>query len=126
MQHENSQWTLKPLEPHIGAQVACLIDTRAVSQSETWLSMMAQERLAVLVGEPSAGTNGDINFTRLPSKIRMLWTGLAVTNHDGSPFYGIGIVPDRLIHRTVTGIRAGRDEILEAGLAEVSGQPRPD
>ena len=126
MQHENSQWTLKPLEPHIGARVVCLIDTRAVSQSETWLSIMAQERLAVLVGEPTAGTNGDINVIRLPSKIRMLWTGLAVTNNDGSPVYGVGIVPDRLIHRTVTGIRAGRDEILEAGLAEVSGQPRPD
>jgi C-terminal processing protease CtpA/Prc len=124
MQYENSQWTLKPQEPHIGARVVCLIDTRAVSQSETWLSMIAQERLAVLVGEPSAGTNGDINLIRLPSSIRMLWTGLEVSNQGGSPHYGIGIVPDRLIRRTVAGIREGRDEILEAGLTEVSAEPR--
>jgi C-terminal processing protease CtpA/Prc len=49
------------------------------------------------------------------------FTGLRAINHDGSPLQGHGITPDVVVHPTVEGITAGRDEILEAAIQLASG-----
>ena len=38
-----------------------------------------------------------------------------------NPTQRVGIVPDREVQPTIAGIRAGRDEVLEAGLREILG-----
>jgi C-terminal processing protease CtpA/Prc len=45
------------------------------------------------------------------------FTGLHVSAPDGSTIQGHGITPDQIVHPTLEGIRAGRDEILEAAIA---------
>ena len=44
--------------------------------------------------------------------------------HDGSQHHGIGIQPTIPVSRTLTGVKEGRDEILEAGIAVVTGKAR--
>jgi C-terminal processing protease CtpA/Prc len=44
------------------------------------------------------------------------FTGDRVPFPDGSALQGRGIVPDLIVHPTLEGVRAGRDEILEAGI----------
>jgi len=55
----------------------------------------------------------------VPGGYRISWTGMKVLKHDGSRHHGVGILPTVPVTRTAAGIAAGRDEVLEAGLAEV-------
>jgi C-terminal processing protease CtpA/Prc len=68
------------------------------------------------VGEPTAGTNGNVNPFRLPGGYSVSWTGMKVLKHDGSQHHGIGILPTVPAHRTRRGVAAGRDEILDRGV----------
>jgi C-terminal processing protease CtpA/Prc len=101
------------------------VDARAVSAIETFLQMVHDNQLATLVGEPTAGTNGDVNTFAVPGGFDVRFTGLRTSAPDGSTIQGHGIVPDQVVHPTLEGIRAGRDEILEAAIATAQRQAPP-
>ena len=82
--------------------------------------MVEHYRLAELVGEPTAGTNGNINVNHLPGGYTVVFTGMKVLKHDGSRHHGAGILPTVPVLPTVAGIRAGRDEQLEEAIEVVS------
>jgi C-terminal processing protease CtpA/Prc len=46
----------------------------------------------------------------------MRFTGMRVLLGDGHTAQGRSIIPDVVVHPSLNGVRAGRDEILEAGL----------
>jgi C-terminal processing protease CtpA/Prc len=73
-------------------------------------------RLAEIVGQPTAGTNGNVNPFALPGGFRISWTGMKVVKHDGSQHHLIGIQPTVPAERTIQGVREGRDEFLEQAL----------
>jgi C-terminal processing protease CtpA/Prc len=83
--------------------------------------MVRDHHLATLVGEPTAGTNGDVNSFVVPGGFEVRFTGLRTSAVDGSTVQGHGIIPDRIVHPTLGGIRAGRDEILEAAVRLAQG-----
>lgn len=116
---KSSRWTLPPEAPRLTGKVAFITDGRAISAAESFLGVIEGGKLAPIVGEPTAGTNGDINPFSLPGGYSITWTGLKVTKQDGSPHHGVGIQPTHVVHRTLAGVRAGRDEQLEAALALV-------
>ena len=45
---------------------------------------------------------------------------MRVLKHDGSQHHGVGIQPTVAVSRTVEGIAAGRDELLERAVAVVT------
>ena len=47
---------------------------------------------------------------------RVIWTGMRVTKHDGTPHHGVGIHPTVPVERTRDGIAAGQDEVLEQAI----------
>jgi C-terminal processing protease CtpA/Prc len=97
--------------------VFVLIDERAVSQSEhTGLFFEAAADVR-FVGEPTNGANGDITSLLLPGGIQTTFTGHNVSWPDGRQLQRVGIQPDAPVAPTIAGIRAGRDEVLEAALA---------
>jgi C-terminal processing protease CtpA/Prc len=106
-------WTLSPLEPHINAKVVFLTDERAISYAETCLEIISYYKLGEIVGEPTAGTNGNIARLSIFDKYDLVWTGMKVLRQDGSQTHGIAILPDSIIKPTVIGIAQGRDEQLE-------------
>ena len=57
-----------------------------------------------------------MNPMQLPGDYRVAWTGMKVLKHDGSQHHGIGILPAVPISRTVAGVAAGRDEVLERAI----------
>ena len=116
---KTSRWIIEPEAPRLTGKLVFITDGRAISRAESFLSVIEGERLAFIVGEPTAGTNGDINPFTLPGGYSITWTGLKVTKSDGSPHHGVGIKPTHTVHRTLAGVRAGRDEQLEAALALV-------
>jgi C-terminal processing protease CtpA/Prc len=106
-------WDLKARPPRLKAKVIYLTDGRAISYAESYLGFVQHYRLATIVGQPTAGTNGDVNVFSLPGDYRIYWTGMKVLRHDGSIHHGVGIQPDVYVERTVQGIRENRDEFLE-------------
>lgn len=108
-------WTISPLKPRI-RRAAFVIDGRSDGFSETLLGMIEEYRLGEIVGARSGGSNGSINRTDLPGGWRLMWTGQRVLKHDGSPLHGIGVEPTVPAARTLRGIAAGRDEIVEKAI----------
>ncbi len=49
-------------------------------------------------------------------------SGIGVLYPDGKPTQRIGILPDLEVRPTIAGIRAGRDEVLEAGISRALGR----
>jgi hypothetical protein len=58
-----------------------------------------------------------------PTGCTTRFTGLRVTKANGSRFHLIGIRPTIPASRTIAGVAAGRDEVLERALAHVRGEP---
>ena len=114
------RWKLEPVAPWLTAKMVFLIDGRAISYAESWMGIIEAYKLAVIVGEPTAGTNGDINPFNLPGNYTVIWTGLKVLKHDGSQHHGIGIQPTVPVSRTIRGVRERRDEQLERAVSIVS------
>lgn len=117
--------TLEPESPRLKAPAVFLIDERAMSLAESLLQIVAENRLATLVGSSTAGTRGEINEMPLPGGYHVLWTGTLALNADGSAFWGEGFQPAVAVRPTLEGIRNGRDEVLEAGAAWLRNQPGP-
>jgi C-terminal processing protease CtpA/Prc len=114
---------IEPLAPRFTGKVAFIIGGAAVSQSEHFLGVAEHYGLGDLVGEPTAGTNGNIVLQTLPGGYAISWTGMRVTKFDGSPLFGVGVLPTIPAHRTIAGVASGRDELLERAFEVVSGQP---
>jgi len=117
-----SNWPVAPIGPKLTAKVAFITDSRAISYAETYLGMVEHYRLGEIVGEPTAGTNGNVNVIDLPGGYRITFTGMKVLKQDGSRHHGVGIRPTVPVGRTVEGVRDGRDELLEKAVAVVEGQ----
>jgi len=116
----DGRWKLEPIAPRLTGKIVFLTDGRAISYAESYMGIIEAYKLADIVGEPTAGTNGDINPFTLPGNYTLIWTGMKVLKHDGSRHHGVGIQPTVMVHRTIRGIAEGRDEQLERALAIVS------
>jgi hypothetical protein len=118
-----SNWIshMKASKPYLGnKKIIYITDGRAISYAESCLGYVEGYKLATIIGQPSAGTNGNINPFLLPGGYTVRWTGMKVVRHDGSQQHGLGIRPDIYVTKTIQGIREGRDEFLEKAI-ELTG-----
>jgi C-terminal processing protease CtpA/Prc len=56
----------------------------------------------------------------LPGGYRARFTGTKVIKSDGSRLHGVGVLPTAPVARTLAGVAAGRDELLERAIDLVS------
>ncbi|MBL7129538.1 MAG: peptidase S41, partial [Ignavibacteria bacterium] len=119
---EEYGWEMQTKEPHIQGKVVFLIDGRAISYCESFMSFIEHYKLAEIVGQPTAGTNGNVNPFLLPGGFKIRWTGMKVLKHDGSQHHLIGIQPTVPVERTIQGVIEGRDEFLEKALEIIEGE----
>lgn len=110
------RWQLTPLQPRLPKNIVFLTNAGAISYAESWMGIVEAYRLGTIVGETTAGTNGNINIVELPGGYRAVFTGMKVLKHDGSRHHGVGIAPAVPVSPTPAGIRAGRDEQLEKAM----------
>lgn len=118
-----AQGSIDPITPKITAKIVFLIDASNISRIETYLSIIEQYRLGEMIGQTTAGTNGNVNRFSLigdaysdKGKISVTWTGMQVSKQDGSQHHLIGISPTYLVERTLLGVQEGRDEYIEKAL----------
>ncbi|MFI5133611.1 MAG: S41 family peptidase, partial [Chitinophagales bacterium] len=67
-------------------------------------------RCGTLIGNHTAGANGNIVSFFVPGAIKLTFTGGATS------MQGKGIQPDILVRPTIKGVQQGRDEILERAI----------
>jgi hypothetical protein len=113
---------MKARKPYLGnKKIVYIIDGRAISYAESCLGYIEGYKLATLVGQPTAGTNGNVNPFNLPGGYSISWTGMKVVKHNGSQHHGIGILPNVYVTKTIQGIKDGRDEFLDKAI-EIANQ----
>jgi hypothetical protein len=117
-------WNLEPATPHLAARRVFLTDGRAISYAESVMGYVGDRKLATIIGDVTAGANGNVAAAQLPGGFTMTFTGMRVTRHDGrTPFHLAGVTPDISLRPTLAGLRAGRDELLERALEVLRAQP---
>jgi C-terminal processing protease CtpA/Prc len=109
-------WDLAPASPLLRAKRAFVIDGRAISYAESCMGIVEAYHLGAIVGERTAGTNGNVNPFTLPGGYTVTWTGMKVLKHDSSRHHGVGIEPAIPVARTRAGVAAGHDEFLERAI----------
>jgi len=114
--YDKMGWSLEPSEPTLSAKIVFITNASAISYAESYLGYIEGYKLATIVGQGTAGTNGDINTFTLPGGYSIRWTGMRVVKLNGSQHHGLGIVPNVPVERTINGVKAGRDEFLEKAL----------
>ncbi|MCE2611706.1 S41 family peptidase [Flavobacteriaceae bacterium D16] len=114
---EKYNWFLPSIKPYLGdKQIIFLTDGSAISYAESYMGFVEGYDLATIIGQPTAGTNGNINSFTLAGGFSITWTGMKVVKHDGSQHHAIGIIPDIFLEKTIEGVKEGRDEFLEKAI----------
>lgn len=113
---QRSRSTYAPRSPQITCRKVFLTNGGCISAAETFLGVVEFYKLGEIIGEQTAGTNGNTNGIELPGGYMIPWTGLRVIKHDGTAHHGVGIKPTISVSPTVKGIIEGRDEVLEKAI----------
>jgi len=111
---------IAPRTPRLAARVAFLADARTFQNSERLLETIAAYRWGEIVGAPTAGNVGNPNWSDLPGGWTVTWTGRRALTHDGTLLNGTGIRPTVPAARTLRGVAAGRDEVIDRAIEIVS------
>ncbi len=98
-----------------------LIDERTISQAEHAALFLRAAGGTVFVGSRSAGADGDVSRFTVPGGVTISFSGQQVLYPDGRQLQRVGLTPDFEAYPTIAGLRAGRDEVLEAALKIASG-----
>jgi C-terminal processing protease CtpA/Prc len=97
-------------------RIVMLIDAWAISQAEHTCLFIAAATDVTFIGSPTNGANGDITNMVLPGNLIVSFTGQEVRFPDGRQLQRVGVQPHIVVRPTIAGIRAGRDEVLEAAI----------
>jgi C-terminal processing protease CtpA/Prc len=117
---EFEQLTLPPAhsDRRYDGRIAVLIDESAISHAEhSCLFLKASRPDLVFIGSATNGANGDVTSMSLPGGLRATFSGQGVWWPDGTQLQRSGVQPDVEVRPTLAGVRAGRDEVLEAAVA---------
>lgn len=107
--------------PTYTGKTVMLIDERTISQSEHEGLAFEAANGTTFIGSPTAGADGAVRFLVLPGNISFAFTGDGVRHADGRQLQRVGLQPAVVVRPTIAGIRAGRDEVLEAAFRYLGG-----
>ena len=100
-----------------------LVDESSISSAEYHALAFRAVPGAIVMGGTTAGADGNVSRFALPGGLSTMISGIGVFDDERNPTQRVGIVPDIESQPTVAGVRAGRDEVLEAAVAEIIGRP---
>jgi C-terminal processing protease CtpA/Prc len=90
---DSGSWFIEPLEPKLKGKIIFLCYGGSISRAEMVMGIVEDYHLAEIIGQPTAGVDGDINPFRIIDGFDIYWTGLQVLRQDGSQFHMIGVTP---------------------------------
>lgn len=119
---------IKPAKPRFAGRVWVLVDANNSSATFEFAQTVRQNKLGVLVGEPTGGNQRGINggaffFLRLPNSGIEFDTPLIGQFRDGD-LPDAGLLPDILVVPTVRDIALGRDAEMDAVQTQIKGKAK--
>jgi len=93
-----------------------IFDSGTISLGEEYSSSVKYNNLGITIGQPTAGTNGEIIKYNLPGNLSFMFTGMKVLNVDSSQHYILGVQPDIFVNKTIKGVMAGKDEYIDKAI----------
>lgn len=116
-----------PKKPEItNLNVFFLSDGQSISKAETWLDIIKHYHLGCIVGQPSAGTNGDMAGYTMKSGFDIQFTSAIAKKHDGSYFMNNPMKPDILIQESLNDVLSGGDFILNNTIRILKNESIPN
>ncbi|HLJ45720.1 MAG TPA: S41 family peptidase [Bryobacteraceae bacterium] len=115
---------LTPSQPHYKGIVTILVDETTQSSAE-FHAMAFRAAGGVVIGSTTAGADGNVSTVLIPGGLSSDISGLGVYYPDQTPTQRVGIIPDIQVTPTVAGLRAGRDELIDAAMAYIRGNQNP-
>lgn len=103
-------------EEHYSGPVVVLVNENSISQSEYTAMAFRAGTNTTIMGSTTAGADGNVSPLALPGGLQSAISGIGVYYPDGKATQRIGIVPDIEVHPTISGIREGKDEVLEKAI----------
>ncbi|MGO9545752.1 MAG: S41 family peptidase [Rhodomicrobium sp.] len=97
-------------------KVAVLINEWTQSQAEHTCLWFAAADNVTFIGSATAGANGDVTNLVLPGGLTVSFTGQEIRFSDGRQLQRLGVQPHIGVKPTLAGVRAQRDEVLEAAV----------
>jgi hypothetical protein len=97
-------------------KLVIIVDATTQSQAEYTAMALQTVPGAVTIGSTTAGADGNVSDIILPGGLRSWISGIGVLYPDGTETQRSGVTIDKLMQPTPEGIRAGRDELLEAAV----------
>jgi C-terminal processing protease CtpA/Prc len=110
------RWELHPKKPKFKGTIVFLTSNGTMSAAETLMGIVEAYKLGTIIGQTTAGTNGNITNLYLPGSYSIVWTGMKVLKHDHTQHHLVGIHPNITVNRTLKGVKEGRDEVLERAI----------
>lgn len=122
-------WTsplrLVPQKPHYDGTVVILVDETTQSQAEYTTMAFRAAPGAIVIGSTTAGADGNVSPVRLPGGFSSYISGIGVFYPDNRPTQRVGIIPDIEVRPSIEGIRAGRDELIEEAIRQITATTAP-
>ncbi|MBC8043405.1 MAG: hypothetical protein IAF08_08155 [Rhizobacter sp.] len=118
-----TQYLPKTDKPRYTGKTVMLIDERTQSQAEHTGLFFEAANGTKFIGSPTSGANGDVTNFNVPGGITISFSGQGVRHSDGRQLQRVGLQPDVFVRPTLAGLRAGKDEVLDAAIAYLSASP---
>jgi carboxyl-terminal processing protease len=97
-------------------RVFILCNEQTQSQAEYTIMMFQGATRCTVVGSQTAGADGNVTQVAIPGGYEAWFSGLGILYPDGGQTQRKGIRVDVEVKPTVEGLKAGKDEVLEAAL----------
>ncbi len=96
-------------------KVVVIVNYTTASQAE-YTTMALAGPNTIVIGDTTAGADGNISPITLPGNIKTRISGLGVYYPDGTQTQQVGVKIDKIVRPTIEGIRQGKDEQLETAI----------
>jgi len=103
---------------HFHGKIIILVNNDSQSKSEFSALSLQSYSKSIIIGNLTAGTDGDLSRIVLPGNVQSEITGIGIYKLDKSETQKVGIKSDIIINPTLEDIKNKRDVILNAALKE--------
>jgi C-terminal processing protease CtpA/Prc len=107
---------INSMKPLFKGKIVFISYAGTISAPEYFLGYIKDNHLGQIIGQPTAGTDGDALQYSIPGNLNGIMTGAEVLNADRSQTHTIGILPDVEVQRTLEGVKKGEDEYIKTAL----------
>ncbi len=101
---------------HYKGKVTILVNSRTQSSAEYQVMALQTAPGAKVIGSQTSGADGNVSEIMLPGGLKTRISGIGILYPDGTESQRTGVKIDKEVRPTITGIKEGKDEVLEEAM----------